>query len=631
MQKQYFKNSRIKLKELFDDTFNFLKNTYRNSNKIFTESSPFGQILYALLNNIHKVLFYVERSTQQLNIYTADRPSSIQGLSALTGHQHSTGSPSTGILGISYNGNSINSTYLRLPNKFLIRNVETDFKYTAFLSNDYLDIQTGGKSGEYVQFRVYQGEIHSSIFTGTGTSLQTFHLNLKDGDWVDISKIFVYVNGVLYENVPSLYDMSYNSNTVSIRSGVVSGIDICFGTGILGNAPEFGSEIFVEYLLHDGTHANMDKSNRVNWLIESECFDSNGDIVNINEFVDIAMYSPIENGRMPENLELTKQLTPMVSRSLVLAQTSNYETFFKKMQMFRIIKCWTQYDRFNPFVDNIVFCLLVPDLEKRVTDSQNYFTLPIEQFRITDYEKYQITKRIEESGQKIWGTYLHFVDPVLKNFAINIRVNYFSGSDINMIRNDIENKVSDYLLKLNRIDYLPKSDLIALLETVPNIDFVNVDFISEDIEKFWNFIFTKQIWYLKKREYQESANNTIGLSLELDEYELLYDFVLRDLDDFTNENIIPQIEKVRLNEIYQKVSSLPTVNKWLSEKMDSDGNIIFQRETLPIFRGNFYDRFSNFYNSTISQKRLSPINIYFTPVSSGIENFKSQRSELRRK
>ena len=51
--------------------------------------------------------------------------------------------------------------------------------------------------------------------------------------------------------------------------------------------------------------------------------------------------------------------------------------------------------------DNSVYILLIPDISKRISSSDNYFSCSESLFTLTEDEQYNILQMIEDSGQKI--------------------------------------------------------------------------------------------------------------------------------------------------------------------------------------------------------------------------------------
>ena len=350
------------------------------------------------------VFYYIEDSITELNIYTASRPLNIWGLAQIAGHKASLAQAPTGLLSISRNS-TIDPliTTIRIPNFTKIRMVENNLEYLMVNSTDYLNVAFNDSIFKSINFRVHQGQLQNQQFTGTSEQLQTFELNLKEGEWVAEGHIYVYVNGEKIAIKDSTYDMSYDELACIVERGINSGIAVRFGTGTMGFVPQIGAEIFIEYLITNGDLGNVPKSPKYVFIFDDYGFDQNGNEVDLNHFFNIGMVTGIINGASPEPIELTKMLAPATSRAMVLAQTTNYESFFMKMQQFSLIKVWTEYNHINPYVDNFVYILLVPNLRKRLLTNYDYFNLPLERFMLSNHEKDEITNKIEISGAKLFG------------------------------------------------------------------------------------------------------------------------------------------------------------------------------------------------------------------------------------
>lgn len=637
-QLKIFDTARIKLQETIDDTYNYIRQQYQNVNAIFSKASPFGQILSVLQIFISKIVFYIEHSITEMNIETASGTQSIAGIAKITGHNITLATAPTGVLSISLKQKPSDTSikFVTIPNYININLAQNGGNYIALFNSDFLKIDlTTITPGKREYFRVFQGNLAYQVFTGTNEENQTYEVNLKEGDMTAMGMTNVYVNGERMLIRDSLYDMTFGEKSCVIKPGINSGISVQFGSSSMGFVPPLGAEIFVEYVLTDGPNGNVLKSNKLTWQFEAFGIDNNNNEINLNDLFHISMASPIDNGTLPEDINITKSLIPHASRSLVLAQTTNYEVMFRKMNLFSIIKVWTHYDRFNPYVDNIVYCVLVPDLTKRVVNNQGYFTLPIERFLLTNYEKYEISERIERSGQKIWGTYIYFVQPKISNYAMNLFIKVKPNIDKRQLRKQIIDSVSNYLLTFSRIDYLPKSEIIALLKENTMIDAVSVEFVSEKIEKLFEILFSGEIWKLRAN----AQRKYIDFVISDDDYEELYDYIiLRDeplltqeeRDFWASEDVYFPSDEEILNRtvmttdlkqnVYNKFLSIPSIREYVNQYMDQFGNIKFQRNELPILRGGFNDRFGNYYANKIIENRLCPINIFFETIEKDSEN-----------
>jgi hypothetical protein len=170
----------------------------------------------------------------------------------------------------------------------------------------------------------------------------------------------------------------------------------------------------------------------------------------LNTIFNVGIATPISFGANSEPIKLTRLLAPTLSRSFVLANTRNYKHFFERMQYFSYIDAYTKFDPKNPFIDNIVYLLLIPDITKKLKTGENYFTIKQDYFYLSDIEKFKIQRLLEESGQKIVTAVIKFTDPVFKKYAININVTTFEGYNTDDIREKIIDAISTYMLKFKR-------------------------------------------------------------------------------------------------------------------------------------------------------------------------------------
>lgn len=610
-----FKKSRVKLQELVEDTYSYVREVYRNSNKVFSKASPFGQILNVLQIFTNKILFYIEHSIQELNIETASGTQSIYGIAKITGHQPTFATASTGILSIELvrKPDDIDVHRLDIPNFTSVILNESGMSYICLFNSDYLRIDLNKVNSEKEYFRVFQGVINHQTFTGTGEEHQTYEVNLKEGDLPAMNMINVYVNGKRLILRDSLYDITYGEESCIVKSGINSGISIQFGSESRGFVPVLGSEIYVEYVLTDGPNGNVLKSNKLSWQFESYGYNNKGEEINLNDYLKIKMITDIDNGTLPENTEITKRLIPHTSRSLVLAQTTNYEVFFTQMNLFSMVKVWTHYDKYNPYVDNIIYCMLIPDIRRRMYDYQSYFDIPTEKFLLTNKEKYEITQKIEESGQKVWGTYIHFVKPKINNNAINIYVNIKKGVNKNQLEQKIIETVSEYLLTTPRVDYIPKSEIIAKIEELEEVDAVHLDFVNQAVENLFNIIFKKELWKLRNPD----DKRYIDIEVDNEEFDELYRIVNGEPDfeiDEEDRNKIIHMDNSNKQEIYNDLLNIKCIRDYINKYFDKFGNIKFDRKVISVFKGGFNDRYDNYYNDKIIKNKLSPINIFFNNI-----------------
>ena len=129
--------------------------------------------------------------------------------------------------------------------------------------------------------------------------------------------------------------------------------------------------------------------------------------------------------------------------------------------------------------DNVVYLYLVPDITKRIGESENYFTCSEDAFLLTQNEKDGIMNLIEDSGQRIMTVENRILDPLFVRFAVNIFIQIWNNYDFNSVKSSIITAVSDYLISNSRRDRIPASDLIRVVEGVSGVDSVTLFFDAD--------------------------------------------------------------------------------------------------------------------------------------------------------
>lgn len=478
-----FNKTRIRFDEMFRDSLNFLEKTYGNVGNYFTSASPFGQLLTVITNMAQLIFYYIEDSITELNILTASRAESVRGLAALVGHDVTRPISASGDIRLVYNGKTVDiyGNSLIIPNFTTIKNKTNNLTYTIFLSSDAVSLELTDRN--HIDVKIYQGTIETQSFAGNGEVLQSFNAAVRGGKHIDNQEVNVYVNNDKWTIYKSLYDIPRNGKGCIVKTSVSTGIDIFFGNGNFGEVPELGSNIRVEYLLTVGAQGNINTLDTdMEWEFVDDGLDLLGESVDINNLVNVKMIKEISFGTNFEDLDLTRLIAPKTSRSFVLANPENYVIFLEKFNFFGIIDAFSTFDDEYIDDDNVIYLFLIPDINRRITGSDNYFTTPITMFTLTDDEKERIIGVIEESGQKMITAVNTIVDPEIKRYVLNISLITFEGYSKDMIKQQIINKMSQYFVSFRRRDRIPKSDLIAIIEDIDGVDSVNLWFTSESRE-----------------------------------------------------------------------------------------------------------------------------------------------------
>lgn len=592
----------------------YIKKIYDQVDDVFTTASPFGQILDVFTKLTQMNLYYIEDSIQELNINQAQRLNSIYGLARLAGHNPERATAASGEVNIRYNGkipDDIVGSYCIIPNFINLKCEQNGLTYIGITGLDDLKINIYNDRG-LKPMSIIQGKFETQSFTGTDLPLQSFEANQVNKNMVDQNHIYVYVNGEKWSKYESLLDIPKDMKGYIVKTGITSGIDIYFGNNNHGVIPNLGANITVQYLLTDGFMGNLDNIDNISFQFDGDGYDVDENIIDLNDLFTIQAETPITFGSSSEDVQLTKLIAPLQSNSFVLAQTANYRSYFEKMQRFSRINVWTETDKFDPYIDLVLFALLIPDLSKTYRAGEDYFSTKFANFAVSDYEKYKIQNQIEQSGHMIMGSVLHLEDPLFKRYMINIYLNIFKGYDKQKIQDSIKIKLSEYLTKFRRNDYLPKSDLIAIIESIEGVDSVSLEFIAEEVENelrlltdYNNYLTTNidlssEDWEKLERfheGYSWYENNTAVFGVD--------SFVQNDL------NMPSSINDLNINTKLKYILSLPSIQTYLKKYIDYSGDVILENNEIPLFRGGWYDRYGRLVHDEIQMNQLGNVNTFF--------------------
>jgi hypothetical protein len=484
---------------MYFDVKNFLESKYEQSDQIFSPASPYGQLLTVILDLGRLMFYYIEDSINELNIYTAQRPNSIRGLARIAGHDPTRAISATGTLKLTYNGQKVDmyGNTVVIPNFTTLQCKLNGLTYTLVLDQEAVTLDLSARNS--IEVFAHQGVIEVQSFTGTGNDLQSFTTSPKKNYIIDNFFVKVYVNNEEWKKYDSLYDVSYDEKACIVKTGISGGVDVFFGNTYFGAVPPLGAVIRVEYMTTSGNAGNIITDNAPPFKFLQEGYDIAGQDVDLNKILDIAMVNAFSFGSDAEPLTLTKLLAPKTSRSYVLANTDNYVYFFQKFNFFSVVDAFNTLGDDNIEDDNTVYLFLIPDVNKRKKASDDYFSVPISLFRLTEQEKTKVYELIEKSGQKIMTVVNKIVDPIISRYVMMVNVTAFEGFNKDIIRQQIISKCSDYFLNNRRRDRIPKSDLIAVIESIEGVDSVNVYFVSEKNEQF------------KKNPKNDATKKDIGL------------------------------------------------------------------------------------------------------------------------
>ena len=564
---KFLQAARIKASDIRNDARQYISRVYGRAGNLFTTASPFAQIIQVMSELTEMIFYYIEDATVEQNIMTAQQPESIYGLARLTGHDPSRGLSAIGEIEIRWKPgaqNDIAGGVLYIPANSQIRSELNGHTYLMRSSTDIISLSTS--EFNYIKIPVIQGEIENQDFTGTGVAFQSF--NVQTGGVTAHDQVRVSVNGELWRVYDSLYDMSADTRGVVVKTGILGGIDLFFGNGNFGKIPANGSVINVEYLKSKGAGGNLGESKDVTFKFVDTGYDGVKNEYDLNELLEMNVTSAPKLGANQESIEFTKLIAPMQSKSFVLATPDNYEHFLSKYNMFSYIDAYNTTDDQYLDDDNVIYIFLLPDVIGKLTSDKDYFSISSEEFFFSQNELDGIKTAIEQSGQQMVTTEVKFVEPVQKQYAMNISVRHFEGFDEIQLMNDIRAKVSEYLLKITRRDRLPKSDIVALIENIDGIDSVNVQFLSRSQEQA-----------LRTGSYTVEQTTITPQSP-----------VLEDVGNGKNRMMFFKKTVTSKTVTFNPANGIPTEVREQVTGLDTFGDIILGKEDVAMFRGGWQDR-----------------------------------------
>ena len=563
----FLSKTRLKASELMEQAVVFLNNKYNQAAHVFTAASPFGQLLTVIANMAELIFTYISHTAEELNIKTAQNVETIYGLAQMTGHNAYRGGSAYGMMALKLNTSSdlIEGNYVTINNfsKFTI--AETGCTYFLNLPTDYIKLVVG--ANDFINVQYIQGTAESQTFTSDGSALQSFNPIVRT--MTDNDNVAVTVNGKEWKKVDSLYDMPADDGSDSgecfiVKSSVNVGLSIFFGNGEFGKIPPAGATIEVTYIKTEGTSGNAD-STHLTYLFNDSGTDEYGNEINLNDVLTIETVYPPMLGCNFEDPEFTKLIAPKASKSFVLATPENYVSYLSKYNQYSYIYAYNTKDDANVYDDNVIYLKIIPNVKKKLSNSQDFFELPASEFILSDFEKMSIINALDNSGRMLVNSEVVIVDPTVKRYVINIIVRYFEDIDKAQIKASIRSILDKYYLNINRNDIVPLSDIISLVEGIDGVDTCDVFFINEENEK----AITNGYYY-------------------------------------TNEESWDGLEYIKnKKKVYVGYGEDPRIG------FDQFGNLKVNDYEVFIPKGGWRDRDGNYYTETPEDGKLGPLNIFF--------------------
>lgn len=543
----------------------YLKQEYSKSNILFTPASPYGQILLVLENLYQLSILYLKNSIKQFDLSDSNALNgrAIRNAAIFCGHIPSRNVSSTGTLKFSVKTsadleNDLPGGRITISNRQSIKNKTNGLEYCLNLATDNITYKVDLGTEFYIP--IIQGKWEKITYTSSGEENQTFQVNIRSSvKDVENFNYEVTVNGEYWTIKKHLYDLLPDEKACIVRTGFNGGIDVIFGNGGFGAIPTLASPIEINYLVSDGSSGSIFRRTPNDWTFIDLALDGFGNTVDLTNIFDISIYTDINFGADKESLDFTKNILPIVSNNFVLGLPQQYAYQIKRLGIFSHVNAYTDDQ-------GIVYIVATPNIKLFKNTNSDYFNVDIAAFELDSYEKSKIDQYLRTGGNIQLTKRYVITSPTLSYYVMNVFIITYSDATDESVNSQIYDKVSEYFLNFNRLDRVPKSDLVTNISSIKEIHSVEITFVSK-----------------KNEEFHAEA-------------------ILQERNRATNpNNVFSATETVNENPDYN-----PKIFKGLDPVL---GDILFEPNEIPIIRGGWYDRNNNYYSNQLNDGGFKTINI----------------------
>ena len=541
----------------------FLQTEYSKAGILYSNASPYGQIL-SVVENLYQLSFiYLKNSIKQ---YDLSDPNSlnariIRNAAIFAGHIPGRSISATGTLKITLKTSSdlnrdIPGQRITLTNRQSIKNKTNGLPYSIVIGSDKMTYKVTNNSQFFIS--IVQGKWNRQLFTGTGLENQTYQVNLR-GNKQDVENFNyeVLVNGQVWTLKNHPYELLPNEMACVVRTGFDSGIDIIFGNGGFGMIPPIASSIEVNYLVSDGNSGSIFRRTLNDWTFVDPALDGNGNTIDISNIFDISIYTDINFGADGESTAFTKNILPIVSNNFVLGLPQQYAYWIKRLGVFSHVNAYEQY--------GTIYIVATPNINLFKNQNSNYFTIDLQSFTLDSYEISKIDTYLRTAGTIQLSRRYQIGSPTLSLYIMNIFIIIYADAQTDSVNSQIYDAVSQYFLNFNRLDRIPKSDLIQVVGAINDIYSVDISFLCKNDEDYHRNNITAD-----NNRYNQYASKAA-------------------------------LKLVRPNSTYN-----PNYSSGIDPIL---GDIIFDPSEIPVIRGGWYDRNTIYYSDNIEDNGLKSVNI----------------------
>ena len=542
---------------------NYLRVEHNRTNVTFSPSSPFGQVMGVIQNLFQLSMLYLKNSLSQMDITnpTSLNERVIKNVAISAGHIPTRAISATGTLKITIKSSAdldrdVPGGRITFTNRQLLKNKTNGLHYSIVLGADQQTYKVTYSSQIFVN--IIQGKWETKVFTGTGLENQTYQVTIKSGTQdIENFNYEVLVDGQTITIKKHIYDMLPDEMACVVRSGFNNSMDIIFGNGGFGFVPPITSVIEVYYLVTDGSSGSIFRRTSNDWNFVDPVIDGFGETLELSKNFDVAIFTDINFGADRESVDFTKNVLPIASNNFVLGLPQQYAYHIKRLGVFSYVNAYE--------MDSVIYIVATPNVRLFKSQASNYFTIDKRAFLLDDYEVSKIDKYLKTGGNLMLTRRYLISSPALSHYVMNVFIMTWSDAVDENVKSQIIDAVSEYFLDLNKVDRVPKSEIISVLTDISDIHSVDISFVCKRNEDYHRQAMLDE--QNRRSQYAGAAS---------------------------------------LNLVRQSATYDPRVTIGLDPVL---GDIVFDPSEIPVIRGGFYDRNNVFYSDDIESNGFKAINI----------------------
>lgn len=477
-----------------DEIETYLKSEHNKSGTLFSNASPYGQIL-SVIQNLHQLsMLYLKNTISQFDLGEVNslNPRVIKNAAILAGHIPTRSISATGTIRLTPKSSinieeEIANAQITFFNKGSIKNSTNGLFYSLNLGVERRTEKV--VANKPIKINIIQGEWRNKTYTGNGRNMQTINISQLSNKDVENFYVEVRVGGVLWTIKTHIYDLLPDEKACVVRTGYNGGIDVVFGNGGFGLVPQLAEVISVSFLESDGQLGNIYRRTPNDWKFIDEIVDANGNNIEISKVFDVDIHTDINFGADAESIDFTRSVLPISSNNFVLALPQHFVYHLKRLGVFTHVNAAEE--------KGTIFIYLTPNVKLFKRQDEDYFSIPIQvktnrdgeeiyssAFDLDNYEKKKIIQYIKSGGNVMLTSNFKVESPKLSFYVMNVFVIRYSDATQDSVNSQIYNAISNYFLDLKRVDRIPKLDIIKQLSTIKDIHSVDISFICRKNEEY---------------------------------------------------------------------------------------------------------------------------------------------------